>query len=156
MKFNLVEDSEYKYIEEGEGFPIIILHGLMGNLSNFNEVTDFFKNRNFKVIMPVLPIYDMPLLKTSVKELAKFLDKFTIFFGINSKKINLNSKSQYNIHNWYLKKIDPNAKIVFISKNNKNIVRSENLAEAENEFFLFHKNFNLTKFIVLFFYSIFC
>ena len=78
MKFNLVEDSEYKYIEEGEGFPIIILHGLMGNLSNFNEVTDFFKNRNFKVIMPVLPIYDMPLLKTSVKELAKFLDKFIL------------------------------------------------------------------------------
>ena len=78
MKFNLVEDSGYKYIEEGEGFPIIILHGLMGNLSNFNEVTDFFKNRNFKVIMPVLPIYEMPLLKTSVKELAKFLDKFIL------------------------------------------------------------------------------
>ena len=82
-------------------------------------------------------------------------NKFTIFFGINSKKINLNSRSQYNIHNWYLKKIDPTAKIVFISKNNKNIVRSENLAEAENEFFLFHKNFNLTKFIFLFFKSVF-
>ena len=26
--------------------------------------------------MPVLPIYELPLLKTSVKELAKFLDKF--------------------------------------------------------------------------------
>ena len=36
MDFNLIEENGYKYIEEGEGFPIIILHGLMGNLSNFN------------------------------------------------------------------------------------------------------------------------
>ena len=78
MNFNLIEENGYKYIEEGEGFPIIVLHGLMGNLSNFNEVTNFFRDRNFKVIMPVLPIYDLPLLKTSVKELAKFLDRFII------------------------------------------------------------------------------
>ena len=50
----------------------------MGNLSNFNQVANFFKERNFKVIMPVLPIYQLPLLKTSVKELAKFLDRFII------------------------------------------------------------------------------
>lgn len=78
MEFNLVKEKEYSYIEEGDGFPIIVLHGLMGNLSNFNEVTRFFKERNFKVIMPVLPIYELPILKTSVKELAKFLDNFII------------------------------------------------------------------------------
>lgn len=78
MDFNLIKEKEYSYIEEGDGFPIIVLHGLMGNLSNFNEVTRFFKERNFKVIMPVLPIYELPLLKTSVKELAKFLDNFII------------------------------------------------------------------------------
>ncbi len=76
MDFNLIEENGYRYIEEGDGYPIIILHGLMGNLSNFNHVTNFFKKRNFKIIMPVLPIYELPLLKTSVKELAKFLDKF--------------------------------------------------------------------------------
>ncbi len=78
MEFNIIKEKEYSYIEEGDGFPIIVLHGLMGNLSNFNEVTRFFKERNFKVIMPVLPIYELPLLKTSVKELAKFLDNFII------------------------------------------------------------------------------
>lgn len=76
MGHNIIEEKGYKYLEEGEGFPIIILHGLMGNLSNFNEVTEFFKYKNFKVIMPVLPIYDLPILKTSVKELANFLDRF--------------------------------------------------------------------------------
>ena len=83
MEFNLIKEKEYSYIEEGDGFPIIVLHGLMGNLSNFNEVTRFFKERNFKVIMPVLPIYELPLLKTSVKELAKFLDNFIIHKKIN-------------------------------------------------------------------------
>jgi len=78
MDFNIIEENNYKYIEEGEGLPIIVLHGLMGNLSNFNQVANFFKERNFKVIMPVLPIYQLPLLKTSVKELAKFLDRFII------------------------------------------------------------------------------
>ena len=78
MDFDVIKEDGYKYIEEGEGFTIIVLHGLMGNLSNFNEVTNFFRDRNFKVIMPVLPIYDLPLLKTSVKELAKFLDRFII------------------------------------------------------------------------------
>tara|TARA_Y100000991_G_scaffold165718_1_gene127526 strand:+ start:28442 stop:29224 length:783 start_codon:yes stop_codon:yes gene_type:complete len=75
---NLIKDGGFSYIEEGEGFPIIVLHGLMGNLSNFKEVANFFKNRKFKVITPALPIYKLPLLKTSVKELAKFLDKFII------------------------------------------------------------------------------
>ena len=78
MEFNLIKEKKYSYIEEGDGFPIIVLHGLMGNLSNFNELTRFFKERNFKIIMPVLPIYELPLLKTSVKELAKFLDNFII------------------------------------------------------------------------------
>ena len=76
MNFNIVKDGQYKYIEEGEGFPIIILHGLMGNLSNFNQVTSFFSKKNYKVIMPVLPIYELPIIKTSVKELAKFLERF--------------------------------------------------------------------------------
>ena len=78
MEFNLIKEKKYSYIEEGDGFPIIVLHGLMGNLSNFNELARFFKERNFKIIMPVLPIYELPLLKTSVKELAKFLDNFII------------------------------------------------------------------------------
>jgi len=39
--------------EAGEGTPIIILHGLMGGLSNFDAVTDFFSNQGFKVVIPI-------------------------------------------------------------------------------------------------------
>jgi hypothetical protein len=33
---NLIKEGKYEYFEAGEGTPIIILHGLMGGLSNFD------------------------------------------------------------------------------------------------------------------------
>ena len=79
MIFEINKEKDFKYIEEGDGLPIIILHGLMGGLSNFNGVITFFKEKGFKVLMPVLPIYDLPILKTSVRELSNFLDRFIKF-----------------------------------------------------------------------------
>ena len=79
MVFEINKEKDFKYIEEGDGLPVIILHGLMGGLSNFNGVITFFKDKGFKVLMPVLPIYDLPILKTSVRELSNFLDRFIKF-----------------------------------------------------------------------------
>ena len=79
MVFEINKEKNFKYIEEGDGLPIIILHGLMGGLSNFNGVITFFKDKGFKVLMPVLPIYNLPILKTSVRELSSFLDRFIKF-----------------------------------------------------------------------------
>ena len=79
MVFEINKEKDFKYIEEGDGLPIIILHGLMGGLSNFNGVITFFKDKGFKVLMPVLPVYDLPILKTSVRELSNFLDRFIKF-----------------------------------------------------------------------------
>lgn len=79
MKFNLKQEGKFKYIEEGEGMPIILLHGLMGGLSNFSDVIKFFKNKGYKVLMPSLPIYDMPIMESSVKSLAEFLYEFVKF-----------------------------------------------------------------------------
>jgi len=69
------EEGEFKYVEKGEGTPLIILHGIMGGLSNFDEVINYF-SKDFRVLMPELPIYTFPLLKTSVKGFAKYLHDF--------------------------------------------------------------------------------
>ncbi len=79
MEGKLITNGKYKYIEIGEGTPIIILHGLMGGLSNFHGVTEHFPKKGYKVIIPELPIYDMPMLKTNVKQFAKFVKKFIEF-----------------------------------------------------------------------------
>ena len=76
------KDGKFAYLEAGEGRPIIILHGLMGNLSNFDGVFDYFSKNGYNVIMPELPIYTMPLLKTNVKNLAKFIKEFTEYKGL--------------------------------------------------------------------------
>ena len=81
MAHSLKKEKKYSYIEAGEGTPIIILHGLMGGLSNFDSVTDFFSAKGYKVLIPELPIYTMSLLKTNVKSFAKYLNDFIVFKG---------------------------------------------------------------------------
>lgn len=82
MKEDIIKEGKYRYIEKGEGTPMIILHGLMGGLSNFQGVSDYFPSKGYKVLIPELPIYEMPMLKTTVKNFAKFLEKFIEFKGL--------------------------------------------------------------------------
>lgn len=79
MAHLLKKEKDYRYIEVGEGTPIIVLHGLMGGLSNFDSVTNFFSNNGYKVVIPELPIYTMSLLKTNVKSFANYLKDFIEF-----------------------------------------------------------------------------
>ncbi|MFK7812550.1 MAG: alpha/beta fold hydrolase [Maribacter sp.] len=79
MEKKVITEGKFKYVEIGEGTPIIILHGLMGGLSNFHGVTDYFPKKGYKVLIPELPIYDMPMLKTNVKQFAKYVKKFIEF-----------------------------------------------------------------------------
>lgn len=76
MKQQVISEGKFHYVEIGEGTPIIVLHGLMGGLSNFDGVADFFPTKNYKVVIPQLPLYDMPLLKTSLSSLAKYIKSF--------------------------------------------------------------------------------
>ncbi|MBO0322689.1 alpha/beta hydrolase [Muricauda sp. CAU 1633] len=82
MEEHIIEEGKYRYIEMGEGTPMIILHGLMGGLSNFQGVSEYFPSQGYQVLIPELPIYDMPLLKTTVKNFAKFLEEFIEFKGL--------------------------------------------------------------------------
>ncbi len=76
MSHNLIQEGKFSYIEAGEGQPIIVLHGLMGALSNFEGVFNYFSQNGYKVLIPELPIYSLPILKTNVKNLSKFLKDF--------------------------------------------------------------------------------
>ncbi|TWO33297.1 alpha/beta hydrolase [Seonamhaeicola sediminis] len=83
MTHRLKKEGNYNYIEAGEGTPIIVLHGLMGGLSNFDSVINFFSKKGYQVIIPELPIYTMSLLKTNVKSFATYLHEFIDFKGFD-------------------------------------------------------------------------
>ncbi|PKA82372.1 pimeloyl-ACP methyl ester carboxylesterase [Ulvibacter sp. MAR_2010_11] len=81
MTNKLKKEGKFSYVELGEGTPIIVLHGLMGGLSNFDGVTGFFPPKGYKVVIPELPIYKMSLLKTNVKNFAKYVSEFIDHIG---------------------------------------------------------------------------
>jgi 2-hydroxy-6-oxonona-2,4-dienedioate hydrolase len=75
MEFEIKHNKKFRYIEEGEGEPLILLHGLFGALSNFKDLIDFFRSK-YKVVVPMLPLFELDILHTSVGGLAKFVHKF--------------------------------------------------------------------------------
>jgi pimeloyl-ACP methyl ester carboxylesterase len=75
MNFVLKEENGFSYIDEGEGEVLLLLHGLMGALSNWERVVEEF-SKEYRVIIPILPVYDLPLLTTGVKTLTKYVHKF--------------------------------------------------------------------------------
>jgi len=75
MEYNILKGNKFNYVEEGEGEVLLLLHGLFGALSNWQDVMNHFKKR-FKVVIPLLPIFEMPLLKLSVEGLANFVHDF--------------------------------------------------------------------------------
>ena len=81
MNFQIKEEEGFKYIETGgEGTPIMLLHGLFGALSNFADIINHFSARH-NVVIPLLPIYEMPIFQVSVSGLVDFVDKFVEFKG---------------------------------------------------------------------------
>ncbi|WP_129717762.1 alpha/beta fold hydrolase [Pedobacter sp. SYP-B3415] len=75
MKYEVIEADGFKYIEAGEGETLLLLHGLMGELSNWASTIDYFKER-YNVIVPILPLYELPILTLGVKSISKYVHKF--------------------------------------------------------------------------------
>jgi pimeloyl-ACP methyl ester carboxylesterase len=78
MNYEVIDQDGFKYIEAGEGEPLVLLHGLMGELSNWEHTLNKFR-ANYKVIVPILPIYELPILTLGVKSLSKYLLRFLKF-----------------------------------------------------------------------------
>jgi 2-hydroxy-6-oxonona-2,4-dienedioate hydrolase len=75
MPYEVKQLDKYRFIEEGQGEPLVLLHGLFGALSNFEGLIQYFRSYN-KVIVPVLPLFELDILHTTVGGLAKFVNKF--------------------------------------------------------------------------------
>lgn len=76
MAYETIKEGKFEYYSSGEGTPIVVLHGLMGGLSNFSGVIDYFPPLGYEVVVPSLPLYTMSLIKTSVGTFAKHINAF--------------------------------------------------------------------------------
>ena len=75
MEYKVKQGGIFRYIDEGFGEPMVLLHGLFGALSNWDDVIERFKHR-FRIIIPVLPIYDLPIKSAGIPALVRFVESF--------------------------------------------------------------------------------
>ncbi|MGK7394781.1 MAG: alpha/beta fold hydrolase [Candidatus Cyclobacteriaceae bacterium M3_2C_046] len=87
---NIKQRGEFNYIDEGEGDVIILLHGLFGALSNWDSVINHFSVR-YRIIIPLLPIYEMPIRKAGLEGLLKFFENFVEAFQLDNMTLIGNS-----------------------------------------------------------------
>lgn len=75
MEYQIKQEDKFRFIEEGEGEPLLLLHGLFGALSNFTYLVEYFRSTH-KVVVPLLPLFDLDLFHTTVGGLQKYVQKF--------------------------------------------------------------------------------
>jgi pimeloyl-ACP methyl ester carboxylesterase len=90
MNFTIKQEKEFKYIEEGQGEVMLLLHGLFGALSNWEGVLNHY-SKQYRVIIPMLPIYEMPVRTAGIKTLTEFIERFVNFKKLSNMTILGNS-----------------------------------------------------------------
>ncbi len=75
MQYEIQQQDKFRFIEVGEGEPLVLLHGLFGTLSNFTKLVDYFSH-HYKIVVPILPLFDLDLLHTTVGGLEKYVYRF--------------------------------------------------------------------------------
>ncbi len=81
MTYSIRQQGEFQFIDEGTGPVLLLLHGLFGNLSNWTGVVEEFRTTH-RVLIPLLPIYEMPLLSAGVPGLAEYVTDFVRLLGL--------------------------------------------------------------------------
>ena len=81
VDYEVKDSGQYQYIDEGNGQVLLLLHGLFGALSNWQGVINKFR-KDFRVIIPMLPIYEMPVREAGLDGLVEYLKGFITSFGL--------------------------------------------------------------------------
>jgi pimeloyl-ACP methyl ester carboxylesterase len=91
MNVQIKEENGFRYIESGtDGDTLMLLHGLFGALSNFEGIIKRFSG-DYNVVVPILPIYEMPIFEVSVMGLVDFVTKFVDYKGYDKVHVLGNS-----------------------------------------------------------------
>lgn len=91
MEYEIKEEEGFKFIESNEGAPVLmLLHGLFGALSNFAGIIRHFK-KEYNVVVPILPIFEMGLKELSVDGLVNYVNDFVEYKGYDDINILGNS-----------------------------------------------------------------
>jgi len=102
MELQTKKEGDFVYIDEGKGEVLLLLHGLFGALSNWKEVVSEF-SKEYRVVIPMMPIYDLPLKNTGIESLTDFIEDFVRFKGLQDLTLLGNSLGGHIALNYTLR-----------------------------------------------------
>lgn len=89
------EQGEFRFVDEGppssESVPVLLLHGMLGQIENWTGAAQHLAERGHRVLIPFLPVYDMPLKHTSVRGLVDYVTSFMAELGLERCVVGGNS-----------------------------------------------------------------
>jgi len=87
-QYALQQREGFAYIDEGppdaEAPPLLLLHGMLGDLSNWDAAIGALSRAKYRVLAPVLPVYDLPMPETNVGGLAGYARAFAEALDLSS------------------------------------------------------------------------
>ncbi|MFB6230842.1 MAG: alpha/beta fold hydrolase [Salinibacter sp.] len=86
--FPIHETGDFRYNDEGPTDaplpPIVLLHGMLGDLSNWVDTIEALSEGGYRVLAPILPVYDFPLSETGVPRLTEHVRDFVDTLGFDT------------------------------------------------------------------------
>ncbi len=93
-EFPISEEAGYRYVDAGKASdlpPIVLLHGMLGDHLNWSATIHYLSENGYRVLCPILPVYDLPLSQTTVPGLVNYVDGFTKALGVTEMVLAGNS-----------------------------------------------------------------
>lgn len=85
--FPIHEMGSFRYNDEGPPDspipPVVLLHGMLGDLSNWIDTVRELSENGYRVLAPILPVYDFPLSETGVPRLTEHVHDFVDTLGFD-------------------------------------------------------------------------
>jgi pimeloyl-ACP methyl ester carboxylesterase len=69
------EEPEFRWLERGAGEPVVLLHGLMGQMQHWDPVLETLGQR-YRAIAPTLPVFHRDLREASLGALGRYVLRF--------------------------------------------------------------------------------
>lgn len=73
------QTGPFSYVDEGPGDSgpaIVLLHGMLGALENWNGTIGALAGAGYRVLAPILPVYDLSLKQSCLPGLVDYVDRF--------------------------------------------------------------------------------
>jgi len=92
--YEIKEVNGNQYAEAGadsQATPIILLHGMMGTIDNWENLIPAVADAGYRIVCPVLPMYTISLRNANLQGIVDFVREFTDMAGLEHAVVTGNS-----------------------------------------------------------------